>query len=386
MRSLLPAERYRPSRLDVAIAGFFAGLVLLEAATSASVPDPVRHASLGVPAMAALAWRRHFPLLVAAVVLVVNPVANPGGEFSISLSFGLLAYTVGRECGAPRAQLGLALMVGWFVTALVVENGGVVPSDVAAAGVLIGGTWTVGQFVRQRAQMAHDAHEHADRLLHEQELRAAAAVTEERVRLARELHDVVSHSISVVAVQAQAVRRRLPSELQREIDDLTTVETTAREVMAELRRLFGVLRTDGEVTPLAPQPGLAELDRLAESVRATGLRVTVTRTGSDTPLPPGVDLAAYRIIQEAVTNAIRHAGASLVSVQVDRTPGAVEILVEDDGRGIAVPQGAQGPQGARGHGLLGIRERAELYGGSLVVGTAPSGGVKVAARLPVGPG
>ncbi len=349
---------------------------MLEAATSPTVEAPVRHAAIGVPAMAGLAFRRQFPILVSLVVVLVNPLINPDAEYTVTLSFALLGYTIGRECGAPRAQFGLSLLVTTFLGLLVWADGDPSPSDLAAAGILIVGTWTIGQVVRQRAHVADEARERAVQLEREQELRAATAAAQERVRLARELHDVVSHSISILAVHAQAVRRRLHPDQQREIQDLEAMEDTAREAMSELRRLFGVLRPRDEAPARAPQPGLADLDRLADNVRATGLAVHLTRAGVDGQLPPGVDLAAFRIVQEALTNALKHARASAVFVRIDRSPSSIDLVVEDDGRGI-------NGRGSGGNGLVGIKERAALYGGELQVGSSPHGGVRVSARLPV---
>jgi signal transduction histidine kinase len=199
---------------------------------------------------------------------------------------------------------------------------------------------------------------------------------EERTRIARELHDIVSHSISVVTIQTQAVRRRLGPDHAKEAEDLAAVEATAREALAEMRRLFGVLRSDGESASLTPQPGLHELDRLVEQVRGSGLDVDLEVSGDRYDLPPGVDLAAYRIVQEALTNALRHSGADRARVVLRYGPGRLDIAVEDDGRGLATVT-------TGGHGLVGVRERVALYDGKVEIGPAPSGGVRLSASLPV---
>lgn len=186
----------------------------------------------------------------------------------------------------------------------------------------------------------------------------------------------ITHSISVVTIQTQAVRRRLGPEQAQEAVDLATVEATAREALAEMRRLFGVLRADGESVSLAPQPGLGELDRLVEQSRAGGIVVRLVVEGEVQPLPPGIDLAAYRIAQEGLTNALRHSGASEVVLTVRHSPSAVEVEVVDDGGGL-------GRSEPCGHGLVGIRERAALYGGSVELGSGPTGGVLLTARLPL---
>jgi signal transduction histidine kinase len=258
------------------------------------------------------------------------------------------------------------------------SSGHLVPSDAAAALVFFVGPWWVGTAVRQRSSRTEEAVARADRLEREREAQVAAVAAQERTRIARELHDIVSHSISVVTIQTQAVRRRLGPEHAREAEDLAMVEATAREALVEMRRLFGVLRSDGESASLAPQPGLHELDRLVAQIRGSGLdvEVVVVVEGQRHDLPPGVDLAAYRIVQEALTNALRHSGAGWAHVVLGYGHGGLDIVIEDDGRGLAsVTTG--------GHGLVGVRERVALYDGSVTLGTAASGGVRLEATLPV---
>jgi signal transduction histidine kinase len=181
----------------------------------------------------------------------------------------------------------------------------------------------------------------------------------------------------VVAIQTQAVRRRLRPEQEREATDLAAVEATARQALAEMRRLFGVLRADGESASLTPQPGVAELERLVAGAGSSDRPVRLTVRGEPYPLAPGVDLAAYRIVQEGLTNALRHSGAASVEVGVGYDPTHLEIWVTDDGRGLAAA-----PEGG-GHGLVGIRERVALYDGTLTLQPGPRGGTTLLARLPV---
>jgi signal transduction histidine kinase len=250
------------------------------------------------------------------------------------------------------------------------------PSDLAAALVFFVGPWTVGGLVQSRIARTDEAVARAERLEREREQEAARAAAEERTRIARELHDIVSHSISVVTIQTQAVRRRLGPEHAAEAADLAAVEATAREALAEMRRLFGVLRTEGESVSLAPQPGLSELGRLVEKVGAGDLRVRLTVEGDAVDLPPGVDLAAYRIAQEGLTNAVRHSGATQADVRVRYRPTRLDIEVEDNGHGLR-------ETGHAGHGLVGIRERVALYDGTVEMTGSPSGGVLLAASLPL---
>jgi signal transduction histidine kinase len=250
------------------------------------------------------------------------------------------------------------------------------PSDVAAAIVFMAGPWAVGVVLRTQIAHAEEAVARVGRLERERELEAARAAAEERTRIARELHDIVAHSISVITIQAQAVRRRLGPDQAREAADLAAVESMAREAQAEMRRIFGVLRAEGESLTLAPQPGLSELGRLVGQVGSGDMNVVLRVEGEPVPLSPGVDLAAYRIAQEGLTNAARHAGATTAQVLVRYRPDRLDVEVEDDGRGM--PDTCAG-----GHGLVGIRERVALYGGDVELVPSSSGGVRLAASLPL---
>jgi len=369
--------------VDALLAAAFLAFVAIEGlVTGTSVdigprdiaPNPVIYFLIAVPSMAAIAWRRRLPAVVAAVVVFANMLLNVDGKGSTTLAVVVASYSVGAHA---RSAWAVAVLPAGVLAGLVMAGPNSVPhvpGDIAAGIVFLLAPWAVGRFVRGRAQETDVAVERVALLEREQAALSAAAAAEERVRLARELHDVVSHSVSVVAVQTQAIRRRLRPDQRREAEDLKAVEATAREAMAELRRLFGVLRGNEGIS-LAPQPGLAELDRLADQVRATGLDVRVTHASDTAQLQPGVDLAAYRIVQEALTNTIKHAGAHAVDVLITRTPTALDIRVDDDGHGLG--------DGTGGHGLVGIRERAELYGGRLDVSRSPAGGVRVSAHLPL---
>lgn len=376
----VPARTWLPSRTDALLAAAFVVLTLAEAALSRPSEGPALHVLLACPAMAALAWRRRFPIAVALTVMAGNTVINPDAQFSTLLAMVLASFTVGSETDPPRSYVGAAAIFVPFVTAMALH--GLVPSDLGAAIVFVLGPWGVGTGVRSRATHAEAAVRRADRLERERESATAAAAAEERTRIARELHDIVSHSISVVTIQTQAVRRRLGPDHAREAEDLATVEATAREALAEMRRLFGVLRAEGESASLAPQPGLAELERLAAQAGAGDLDVRLRVEGEPHDLPPGVDLAAYRIVQEGLTNALRHSGGTRVEVVVGYLPRRLDITVEDDGRGL--PPAADRHVG--GHGLVGIRERVAVYGGRLELGASALGGVRLHVTLPVGDG
>jgi len=229
--------------------------------------------------------------------------------------------------------------------------------------------WLLGAYLRTRRL-------YVDGLVREREERAAVAVAEERGRIARELHDVIGHSVSVMTVQASAVRRLMRPEQAKERQALETVEATGREALAEMRRMVSVLRSADGAPDLAPLPTLAEVDRLVANFRDAGLDITYEREGEQVPLPPGLDLTAYRLIQEALTNALRHADASRATVRVCYLDTALVLSVRDDGRGPATTS-------VPGHGLLGMRERVGVYGGELTAGAAPGGGYELRARLPL---
>ena len=364
---------WRPPHVDALIAAAFLVLTLAEAMVSPMVRSPVMHVLVAGAAMVFLAWRRRFPLPVTIVAVASNLVINSQEQFSTLLALVLVAYTVGSETDPPSNYVGLAVLVVPFVTASVVA--GLEPSDLAAALVFFVGPWVGGGAVRQRATRTAEALDRADRLEREQ----ARAIETERTRIARELHDIVSHSISVVTIQTQAVRRRLGPEHAREAADLAAIEATARQAMAEMRRLFGVLRSDGQSAALAPQPGLSELDRLVAQAQSSGLPVELRRQGTPCDLSPGIDLAAYRIVQEALTNALRHAAASKATVNIAYGRTSLHLTVEDDGHGLR-----GGSPGSGGHGLVGIRERVALYGGTVELGVSDAGGVRLSASLPVG--
>jgi signal transduction histidine kinase len=303
-------------------------------------------------------------------------VETSGSHQTLVLAMALAMFTAGYELPARRARIAPAIVLIAAACAVFVlgQDGG----DLAFVVVLYIGPWLFARLFRARGHKVDELAAHAERLEREREQAEAAAVEAERARIARELHDVISHSISVIAVQSQAIRRRLEPDQEREARDLAGVETTARQAMVEMRRLLGVLRSDGERAPLAPHPGLGQLDRLVEQVRGAGLAVEVRGCADVPPLPPGVDLAAYRIVQEALTNALKHADAGTAVIEIGYSEGLLALTVTDDGCGGAASNG-----NGSGHGLVGMRERVSLYGGTLDIEPGNgSGGFRVHATLP----
>ena len=364
-------------RPDVGIA---LGLLLLgesEAVFFAPDAPSLGQAALTFLWCVPLIWRRRWPVPVLAVVSLIGPliplVNEPGGINSYAVSAILAAYTVGRELDPPISWWGPALTVGynWVLLAIV---GGML-SDFVFLTVLYGGAWAVGQTIRHRDLKAEAFAVEADELRRNQAERERQTVAAERGRIARELHDIVAHSISVITIQTQAVRRRLGPENAAEIEHLRVIENTARDALAEMRRLVGALRADDQPTPLSPQPGLAQVERLVSETKAVGVPVELRVVGDPTVVPPGVDLAAYRVVQEALTNVRKHAAGARTTVVVSYSEEGVELQIENEGRG-------DGNIRSGGRGVIGMRERLALYGGSLEIGPR-DGCFRVKAVLPV---
>jgi signal transduction histidine kinase len=379
----------RPPWFDVALAGvlvLYAQLNVWVELTDERVPGPPIVGSVGLfLATAPLAWRRSRPLLVLCVVMaaialeaVVAGAAPVGGQVLFPMLVAL--YSVAAYTGRRAAVTGL--LVAWVASLVhgaydeeVLSFGELVLVDVFFFWFLGGGSWLAGRYVRSRRTEVSGFEQ-------EREERARQAAAQERARIARELHDVIAHGVSVMGVQAAAAEQVLDTDPQQAREPLRSIQGSARDAVSELQRLLGVLRDTDDEPSRAPQPGLGELDALVEQLRASGLDVDVTREGWGTPLPAGIELSAYRIVQEALTNALKHAGPGHARVCVRRHPHDLEIEVRDDG-GTAP---ARTPAGnGSGHGLVGMRERVALYGGTLEAGPAATGGFVVHARLPLEP-
>jgi signal transduction histidine kinase len=333
-----------------------------------------------VPAAAvlllALLARRWFPFgapaaywILAAALSFIDGMLIPSIEslFLVGLASAVLLGNLGN---ARQAWTGLAIVLPG-ITAVVYN----IPSHTTAELILIpvefGIAWAVGFALRERAEQAEAAEERATHA----ELRARIAVAEERGRIARELHDIVAHAVSVMVLQVGVVRRRQASPSE-DRDLLDGVERAGRTALAEMRRLLAAMRREGEEAELVPQPGLDGLDDLLDEVGRAGLPVELHVDGKPFPLPRGVDLSAYRIVQEGLTNALKHAHATDADVTVRYRPDEVEIEVRDNGQGSATSDGL-------GHGLIGVRERVTIYGGKMSAGTAVEGGFVLNTRLPL---
>jgi signal transduction histidine kinase len=335
-----------------------------------------------VAILAPLLARRRFPFgapvaVGAAVVLTTFVDARVTSFAFVPFLAGCAAvFLMGLLRDRSQAVAGLAIGVG--VDALVAYRdpkgnlGGFI-----ATSVIFTILWTIALALGRMFREADEAKERASRAEREREERAKTAVTEERARIARELHDVVGHSVSVMTVQASAVRRLLRPDQEREREALLVVEQTGREALAEMRRMVGVLRRPEEAPALAPQPSLDHLDRLVEQAREAGLPVDLRVEGKPVQLPAGLDLTAYRLVQEGLTNALKHARAQRAEVFVRYGDEDIEVAVMDDG------QGGSGDGVSGGHGLVGMRERVSVYGGELEAGPRPDGGYRLRAKLPL---
>jgi signal transduction histidine kinase len=344
--------------------------------------DRAVHALLLAVATLPLALRRYRPLLVLLLVLGATwlQFRLGGGAFPPWFAVVLAVYALGAHAGLRELWAGA---VATAATLLAVDLPRLLAGDpvdeVLPAWLVLAGVAGLGRWIRHRRRETADLAARAEIAEREGAEAAARAVADERARIARELHDLVAHSMGVIVIQSQAGQRAVAADPDLARTALASIETSGRQGMAEMRRLLGLL-TSPDPGSVAPQPGLRDLAALVEPVRAAGLEVEVTTAGELDALPPGVDLAAYRIVQEALTNVLKHAAATTVQVHVRAGRGAVEVAVCDDGRG-ADMSGA-GAAGV-GHGLIGMRERAALYGGSVQAGWQPGGGFRVRARLTV---
>ena len=334
---------------------------------------------------APLAWRRRRPLGSACAVALGLaaasrlPDGSPEGGFILFPLLVVLYSVAAHEAARPAIAGLVAVFAGATLNVAsdpeLVTTREVVIADAFFVFFLGGAAWLLGRYVRGRRLQSDQLRGRAMWLERDREERARAAVIEERTRIARELHDVIAHSVSVMGVQAAAAEELMEREPERARESMRSIQVTARDAVLELRRLLGVMREGEQLLPLAPQPGLGQLDALVRQLGEAGMPVAVRVEGDPRTVPPGLDLSAYRIVQEALTNALKHARPSHARVTV-RYGADLELIVEND------RSAASGPNGA-GHGLIGMRERAALYGGTVQAGPDAHGRYRVRARLPL---
>jgi signal transduction histidine kinase len=304
-------------------------------------------------------------------------LASSHPSFEPFAAIVIAVYSVGAHTSGGRARAGsallLALGVGVVVGSVATGHGA---ADLLSPGFWLLAAWVVGRIIRGWRRRTLELEAMTRELAAQRDLQAQAAVAVERGRIARELHDVVAHNVSMMVVQAGAAARVLEGAQPHVRDALAAIAETGRATVDEMRTLLGVLRAGEDGPALSPQPGLADLERLLQSVRDAGLPVSLHVDGEPVYLPQALDLSAYRIVQEALTNTLKHAGPSRAEVTIRYAAGEVELEVRDDGAGT-------GPGGGGGHGLVGMRERAAMFGGEIEVGPLAGGGFGVLARLPL---
>jgi signal transduction histidine kinase len=357
---------------------------MLELIIGRDSPSSARTLWFALPAVAVLVspifLRRRFPFapvaywLLAAAISIIDwrPIPFAVSLFPVGLT---VAFLLGNLRNALKAAIGLAVVVGSSVI-VVYEIPGHATAELVFIPLEFVIAWVAGFALKERAEQAEAAETRATLAERERDAAARIAVAEERARIARELHDIVAHAVSVMVLQVGAVRHKLPDVLAEDRDALRSVEQAGRTALAEMRRLLAAMRHDGDGVELTPQPGLDGLDSLLEQIGHAGLPVRLHVDGEPFPLPRAIDLSAYRIVQEGLTNALKHARATQADVTLRYESDGVQLEVRDDGIGSATSDGL-------GHGLVGIRERVKIYGGEMSAGTANGSGFVLSTRLPL---
>jgi signal transduction histidine kinase len=371
--------RRRIGRVDVAIAAVVTVAMEIEVWTDDLHPTGAAAIGFGVLGAALVLWRAA-PLLALVIGLTAITAAVAAGvsmrtPVSPLLFYVLVLYSVGLREELVPAVAGLVVTIAMTLAsnALATRNGDAFAwGDVPWIAFIATTPWIVGRAMRTRVRQSEELERRAERLERER----LVAVAEERARIARELHDVIAHSVTVMVVQAGAAEEVLKRDPARALEPLRSVQETGRQALVEMTRLVGLLRDDSEEIGLEPQPGLDEVPALVAQVREAGLPVELRVEGDERPLPPAVELTAYRVVQEALTNALKHAGEAHAEVSLRYRPDALELEVIDDG-----PGDADGHSG--GHGLAGVRERVTVFDGQFAAGPRPEGGFAVRARLPL---
>jgi signal transduction histidine kinase len=377
-------RRLSPTQVDAAFALALLIAIELEALVGGYAPYPVVAFCAVILMTGAVALRRSWPVGALSVGLLVGLAQDaivPLAQTPVGLILGAIALFYGAGAFTTEDRARMALVVGlaalWIADVITAAP----LSEFLFDGVIIGLIpWATGRMLREQSARERAFRESAERLDSERDQRARAAASNERARIARELHDIIAHSVSVMVIQAGGARTVMDAEPERAETSLRMVERAGHEALAEMRRLLGLL--DGGVASgsRAPQPNLAHVQQLIDQTRVSGLAATLRVRGAAVAISPALDLCAYRIIQEALTNAIKHAGPARAEVCVSWSEKELELEIADNGSGIAFS--GLSATGA-GHGLVGMRERAALQGGSVEAGCVNGSGFVVRARLPL---
>jgi signal transduction histidine kinase len=326
-------------------------------------------------------WRRSRPLVavlatLSGLTVMAIWLTQPPNMLTAVLILVILAYAAGRHLAGRISVVALGIGFCVMVTLAIIFDPDDIFFPVTFFWII---PWVVGRTIRNQTMLARELAEKAERARHARDEEERRAIAIERSRIARELHDVLAHNLSVMVVQASAAQRIVERNPEKAIEVAAVIERTGREALAEIRHLFGAVRR-GEGEDLSGPPSITRLDGLARRARAAGLGVELRVVGDPVALPAGIDLTAYRIVQEALTNALKHAGSARASVTVSYEPNEVVLSIEDDGEGPR--EGFELGELGGGHGLVGMRERAALYGGLVQAGRRRGGGFAVHARLP----
>ena len=390
MSSTVPRVTARQG--DALLAAALSAVLVAELSLGSNITGPewVNY-GFGLVMTVAVAWRRPWPVWALAVILSAALASTLlDGDLTENalapfLSVIVTSYAVGAYAPRPWMEFGLGVgVLGMVLTNLAGSGADDIGEHLATVLLAILGPWFAGRVAREWASRARDLERINRALRAEQEQRSLLAVSDERARIARELHDVVAHSISVMVVQSEGAKRMMEKDPRRARAALEQVEGTGRAALVEMRRLLGVLRKDDEDARRTPQPGAGSLDLLVDRAQEVGLDVRLAIDGARRELPAGVDVSVYRIIQEALTNSLKHAGKTRADVLVTYGDEAVELEVVDSGMANGHVPPTADPENPQ-HGLLGMRERVDLYGGELVTGPCEDGrdGYRVWARIPL---
>jgi len=390
MSSTLPQRprllHWNQDIVDVVMAIAITAIGFRTAIVDGASLDPISIPLLILQAMP-IAWRRRNPIRVLMItgLAITNYSQLHSPESGAQLGVFVAFYTVAAHEPRRRAIIAALVTAGCVLVsfAAYAASGSVSEwtGSLASTYLVYGVAWLIGDNLRVRRAYTHELESRAAEVEREREDKAGRAVSEERARIARELHDVVAHYVSVMVVQAAGARRVVDKDPAAAKNALEAVEAAGRTALAEMRRMLEVLRTDDP--GMGPQPGLGEVERLVQNVRDAGLPVELSILGSACCLPAGMDLAAYRIVQEALTNTVKHGGRATARVVIRYGEEDIEIEVVDDGRGAAAPLITATEGG--GHGLIGMKERVALFGGTLNAGPVLTGGYRVLARMPLEP-
>jgi signal transduction histidine kinase len=357
----------------------------VDLATNADLEGPLW---LNIAVVTAIAlsflWRRSKPLVTVLATTggfsgMAIWLTQPPNMITAVLMLVIAGYAASRHMVGRLSVVALAIGICVIVTVAIVYDPNDIFFPVTFFWII---PWVVGRTIRNQTMLARELAEKAERAQHARDEEERHAIAVERSRIARELHDVLAHNLSVMVVQASAARRIIDRQPDKAVEVAALIERTGREALAEIRHLFGAVRR-GEDDDLSGPPSITRVDGLARRARAAGLGVELRVVGEPVALPAGIDLTAYRIVQEALTNALKHAGSARASVTVSYEPNEVVLSIEDDGEGSR--EGFELGEAGGGHGLVGMRERAALYGSLLQAGRRRGGGFAVHARLPTRP-